>query len=257
MYKVLVVEDEEIIRKGLIFSTNFEKLDCLVVGEAENGQEGIAKIKELKPDIVITDINMPIVNGIEMIESTLDCGISVIIISGFNEFEYAKKAMKYGVSEYLLKPIDMDEMEEAIQHAIEQHNMKVQYENAKENKQHVKNIKVIEITKSEIEKDIVVGKMISYIKDNFAKKIVMQDLCKELNYSEALLNRKFKEYTTYTFNDYLNRYRIQQSVELIKEGKQYLYDVATLCGFTEYKYFSIVFKKYIGCSPNEFIKAIK
>ncbi|MEG2751695.1 MAG: response regulator [Anaerorhabdus sp.] len=213
MYKVLVVEDEEIIRKGLIFSTNFEKLDCLVVGEAENGQEGIAKIKELKPDIVITDINMPIVNGIEMIESTLDCGISVIIISGFNEFEYAKKAMKYGVSEYLLKPIDMDEMEEAIQHAIEQHNMKVQYENAKENKQHVKNIKVIEITKSEIEKDIVVGKMISYIKDNFAKKIVMQDLCKELNYSEALLNRKFKEYTTYTFNDYLNRYRIQQSVE--------------------------------------------
>jgi len=77
-----------------------------------------------------------------------------------------------------------------------------------------------------------------------------------LNYSEALLNRKFKEFTKYTFNDYLNRYRIQKAIDFMKEGTNYLYDIATLCGFSDYKYFSSVFKKYLDCSPNEFLDQI-
>jgi len=121
MYKVLVIEDESMIRKGLIYSFNWTEMDCVVVGEAENGEEGLAKIFELMPDIVIADINMPILNGIDMIERSIEkVNYSTIIVSGYNEFEYAKKALKFGVSEYLLKPLDHKEMVSAIKNAIEQ-----------------------------------------------------------------------------------------------------------------------------------------
>lgn len=253
MYKIIIVEDEEMIRKGLEFSTNFEALDCIVVGNAANGEEGIQKIHELSPNIVITDINMPLKTGIDMLKETRECEYSAIVISGYDEFAYAKEAMKFGVTEYLLKPIDPVELEEAIQHAKQQYDMINEYNNVKKQKEKLSNSMIIIDKKVN---DETVNEMINYIHMNYMRKFVMADLAKELSYSEALLNRKFKNYTSYTFNDYLNRYRIQKAVEFIKSKQYYLYDISTMCGFSEYKYFSSVFKKYIGCSPNDFLEIL-
>ena len=118
VYRVLVVEDEEVIRKGLIMSIDFEGLNCVLIGEASNGEEGAMLIKERKPDIVITDVTMPLMNGIEMIEQTLDYNYTSIIISGYNEFTYAKKAIRLGVCDYLLKPIDKKELNNVIQQEL-------------------------------------------------------------------------------------------------------------------------------------------
>ncbi|MDZ4957244.1 response regulator, partial [Clostridium perfringens] len=83
MYKVLIIEDEEMIRKGLIYTYEWEEQDLIVVGEAENGIEGLEKIESLKPDIVIVDVNMPIMTGIQMLEKSVGKYIfSAIILSG-------------------------------------------------------------------------------------------------------------------------------------------------------------------------------
>lgn len=119
MYRVLLVEDEEIIRKGIRYSVPWEECGCSVVGEAENGAVGEEKIAELQPDIVITDITMPVKNGLEMIADTREkFNYIAIILTGYSEFEYAQQAIRNGVSDYLLKPLDMDEMRTALEKAV-------------------------------------------------------------------------------------------------------------------------------------------
>ena len=119
MYRVLLVEDEEIIRKGIRYSVPWEECGCSVVGEAENGAVGEEKIAELQPDIVITDITMPVKSGLEMIADTREeYKYIAIILTGYSEFEYAQQAIRNGVSDYVLKPLDMDEMRTALEKAV-------------------------------------------------------------------------------------------------------------------------------------------
>ena len=106
------------------------------------------------------------------------------------------------------------------------------------------------------DKSVIVSNMIEYIKNNYSKKIVMYDLVSELQCSATLLNSKFKSETGTTFNDYLNRYRILMAVQMIKEHTLPLYRIAEETGFKNYKYFNIVFNKYIGCSPKDFENAV-
>ena len=115
MHKVLIVEDEDIMRKGLMFMPKWQEVDCIVVGEAVSGQDGLEKIRRLQPDIVIVDINMPVMDGLEMLEKSIEeYGYDAIIVSGYGEFEYAQKGISLGVTEYLLKPIDYTKLYEAI-----------------------------------------------------------------------------------------------------------------------------------------------
>lgn len=258
LYKVLVVEDELIIRKGLIFSFNWDEVNCVVIGEAENGKEGLEKIADLEPDIVIADINLPIVNGISMIEKTIgEYQYSAIIVSGYSEFEYAKTAMKYGVTEYLLKPLNHEELKEAINKAIKRKEIRSVYNKVLRNKIDIQEVNLLDYKADYDNNDGIVQKMLEYIKNNYMNKIVMNDIAKHLNYSETLLNRKFKEKMKTTYNDYLNRFRIQKAIEMMREGEFYLYDIAGKCGFNNYKYFDIVFKKYIGCSARQFAQSIE
>ena len=193
MYKVLVCEDEYLIRKGLIFTIDWAKYQCVVIGEAGNGQEGIEKILELQPDIVLADINMPICNGLSMIEETYEkVNYSIIILSGYSDFEYAQRAIKFGVSEYLLKPVEEAELEKALQHAIEQCEMRALYQHQLMHKENVKAIKVLEEKTVHAAQDELVDKMIAYINEFYQQKIVMNDLCSALNYSETLLNKRSK-----------------------------------------------------------------
>ena len=111
MYKVLLVEDEEIIRCGIRNSIPWAEFGCCVAGEAGNGEEGARQIEELRPDIVITDINMPVMDGLAMLAATkLKYDYAAVILTGYSEFEYARKALKLGVCEYLLKPFSKEEL---------------------------------------------------------------------------------------------------------------------------------------------------
>jgi two-component system response regulator YesN len=257
MYRVVIIEDEDIIRKGLVYSINWAELNCSVVAEGRNGIEGMEAIKANTPDIVIVDINMPVMDGLDMIMHTYEqYDYSAIILSGYSNFEYAQKAIQYGVLGYLLKPLNTTELKEAILRAQKECEIRHVFEDNLRSKQEWRQVNLIRDSYDNLADDIIVRRMLEYIYINFQNRIVIQDVVNELNYSETFLNNRFKEAVGTTYIEYLNRYRIQKALELLREGECSIQDIAWKCGIGEYKYFGTVFKKYIGCSPKEYIKEI-
>ncbi|MGN1106069.1 MAG: response regulator [Huintestinicola sp.] len=119
MFKVLLVDDEPNVRMGIKMMIPWEEIGCEIIGEAEDGDDGLSKIMISRPDIVIADIKMPGKTGIEMTEAAKALGFKgkVIILSGYSDFSYAKTAISLGVENFILKPVDEDELTEAIKAA--------------------------------------------------------------------------------------------------------------------------------------------
>ncbi|MBM7541749.1 response regulator transcription factor [Amphibacillus cookii] len=252
MYKLVIVEDEPLIRKRLVYGLDYEKHNCIVVGEARDGDEGVKLIKELDPDIVLTDINMPIKNAFEMLEETLDYSYCTIILSSYNEFSNAQKAIKFGVTEFIVKPINEQEIYQALERAITQAKQlktikQLSYSQEALEELHASEVKIHQVN------DEVVNEMIQFVRENYAEKFVFDDVSKAIGYSPTLLHDRFKKEVHTTFNDYLNRYRIRKSIEFILKGEKKVYQIAEDCGFSEYKYYNKVFKKYVGMSTKEFV----
>ena len=257
MYKIVIVEDEDTIRKGLIFMVDWLKVNCVVAAEAADGEEGLEKIKEIRPDIVITDVKMPFKNGIQMLEESIALyGYEAIIISGYSEFEYAKKAITLNVTEYLLKPIDFGHLYQTIE------KLTCKIEGRQQLQKYMKSLDykptdlILDRKLLQGSKNKYVGKMLEQIKTCYNQKLSLNDLSKKYELSSTYLNAKFKTETNYTFNDFLNRYRVLQAVELLKQEKMMVYEIAKAVGFQDYKYFIQVFKKYIGCSPSKFLSTL-
>ena len=120
--KIVVVEDEIRIREGISRLLGKLKQGYEMEGEAENGQEGLELIRRVKPDVVITDIKMPKMDGLEMLKIMYREGIQAkaIVLSAYSEFEYARKAMSMGVTEYLLKPVTFGDFSQALMHVQQQ-----------------------------------------------------------------------------------------------------------------------------------------
>ena len=115
MLRVMIVEDEDMIRKGLVFTIDWLSMDCVVVAEASNGQEGYERILEYKPDVVIADICMPFMDGIEMIQKASEkVKFKSILLTSYAEFDYARRAIQLNSVDYLLKPIDEEKLKEVL-----------------------------------------------------------------------------------------------------------------------------------------------
>lgn len=112
MYRILLVDDEILVRDAIKENIDWEGIGCQLVGDCENGQQAAEFVKEHPVDIVLTDILMPYMDGMELSHFLHDNypDIVIVIFSGFGEFEYAKKAIQYNVSEYLLKPVTAMEL---------------------------------------------------------------------------------------------------------------------------------------------------
>lgn len=238
MIKVLIVEDEENILKGIQYMVNWNKCGSTVVGTAWNGEEGIKMIKNLKPDIVITDVRMPFVDGLEMIEAAQKFhDFESIIISGYNSFDYAKTAIHLDVTNYILKPIDYKEVEETL--------IKL--------KENISNRRSNIVEKHTVFYSQKMKEIIEYIDEHISERLTLSSLCDVFHVSTTTLNNLFKKEVNTTVNDYINSAKINKSIDLIKSEKYLVYEVAEMLGYNDYKYFSKVFKKYTDKSPSEFI----
>lgn len=232
MKKILLVEDEKNIRLGITEFFDWEKADSKLLDTAKNGEEGLRKIYIHKPDIVITDVRMPFLNGLDMIEEAMKFHrFDSIVISGYEEFNYAKKALQLNVKEYILKSIDFSELLNAI------------------NNLNIKN--------SEINKYGAAQEFVDYIKNNMDKRIYLQDLSDHFFLSDTTINNIIKEEFNLTSNELINVIKIDYSVSLLKMHKYKLYEIAEMAGFSSYKHFYKVFKKIKGINPSEYIKQIK
>ena len=221
MLKVLLVEDENLIRRGLQYKMDWTEVNCVVVGEAATGQEGLTQIKALRPDIVITDIRMPDMDGLEMLrEGRAVCPFHAIIISGYGEFDYAQQAIRLGVAEYLLKPVDVNELKNCLR------RIAAGVPDGQSGETPEPDEKPAPLQNKYAEA------MMQYIRQHYAEHISLTDLSQQLNISCTHLNAKFKAETGYTFHDFLNYYRIRRAVELQKRGERKLYEIAELVGFS-------------------------
>ncbi len=258
MIDVVIVEDETYIRRGMVVTTPWESLGCRVVGEAGDGREGYDLIRRLKPDIVITDVDMPVLDGIEMLRK-LDGEIDTeyIIISGYNDFDYARQAIKLGVRDYLLKPLDDDDFHSTIGKVIrqieEKRTLLREHEQNRlllEGKVSLARVDGFESGHDSRQKYVMSA--VKWIEDHYSRNIGISDAASSLEISESYLSRLFKNYMGYTFVEYLTDYRIKMAVQLLKDHHIKIYEVSEQVGYKDPKYFGILFKKKMGVTPMTF-----
>lgn len=247
MIRVVVVEDEKMIRKGIIMTTDWQSFGCQVVGEAQSGEEGLRVIREKKPQIVLTDIRMKGITGIEMIEALKGEGnIHFIILSGYSDFEYARSALRLGVTDYLLKPFQDEELKKALEHVLQ----KIRGEE-KEEEEALSFFQEYLPGKKEEANGYVV-KSIQYLEENYMKDLSCQKVAEELGISESYLSKLFRKETGYTFVDYLTLTRMKKAVRLLQRDPVKIYELAYLVGYNDAHYFSNLFKKITGKSPSAY-----
>lgn len=255
MYRIVIVEDEEIVRKGLLLTTPWNDYHCKVIGEAKSGEEGLTLILKLRPDIVITDIRMPVLDGITMLEKVYEVyRPAVIMITAFNEFAYAKKGIDLNISDYLLKPFEDGQLDKALKKAIEKVEDGILLGNLKESKRGSPDAeelsKKIRITVNSKHSNLL--KAITYIELNYMKDINIMQTAEYLNVSESYLSHLFKKETDYTFLEFLTSIRLSHACRLLKDPNIRVHEVASLTGYRDQRYFSYIFKKHLGVTPNYF-----
>ncbi|MBR5559063.1 MAG: response regulator [Oscillospiraceae bacterium] len=253
MLKVLIVEDEDFIRKGLVYTYDWLSQNCVVAGEASDGESGLEMIQQLSPDIVITDIRMGEMDGLEMIRRGRQTHTFYsILLTGYSEFEYAKQALSLRVTEYLLKPVDEEKLTAAIQKIREER----EHQPVTEGEALPQPLLDYESLQKNEKINYYVGCTLKIIEEQYAQRINIRSVADKVGVSESYLSRKFKEETGNTFVEFLNKFRIQKATTLLRHGGMRIREISELVGFEEYKRFSEVFKKYTGMSCTEFVSSI-
>ncbi|MCR5763863.1 MAG: helix-turn-helix domain-containing protein [Treponema sp.] len=265
MMRVLVIEDEPIVRRDLVLTTPWEELGCVCIGGAEDSKQALELIKEQKPEIIITDIRMPGLSGLDLIEIVAEmCAVSedgyfceCIILSGYSDFEYARQAMRSGVQEYLVKPVDDEELANAIRRAkqrIETHKnddtLKRKLSDSTESMLML--FKEYQLGERKSPNARYVEQAIELIASSYIGGITIESAAEKMSISASYLSRIFKQETGYTFVDYLTYYRIKRATELLRSPATKIYEVADLVGYTDARYFSQIFRKLTGVTPKEF-----
>ena len=245
---VLIVEDEQLMRQEIVQTTPWEQFSCVVVGQAENGVMGEEMILSLKPDLVITDIRMPGQDGMTMLENTNPP--AAIILTGFSDFEFAKKAIRLGVRDYILKPIDTKDFHAALEKICKEIHQKKYAQPLPAFQEYVVPIHTDK-------QDFYIECAISYIKKNYHKDISLRDASGCIGITESYLSRLFKQKTGYTFLEYLRNHRLKIALELMKDRTVRINEVARKTGFRDMSYFSEVFRKHVGMSPTRFLNGFK
>jgi len=262
VYKVYIVDDAALVRKELVLTTPWESLNCSVVGQAGNAETALEQILELKPDIVITDIKMGQMSGLDLIRELKLRNISseFIVISGYSEFEYAFSAIKLEVKNYILKPISDEELIQTLKKTIEQIETKkratIISEQIKTEEPMDKIRTVLFEAESKGKMHIYLRKALEFIQANYMEDLTMRDVASSLFISESYLTKLFKNELNITFIEYLTNYRIRKAIELMKDINLPIYEVAARVGYKDYRYFSAIFKKLIGITPNEYRRCI-
>lgn len=242
--KVVVVEDEYYVRKGIINSTNWSALTCEIVGEAENGVAGLEVIRETEPDLVIVDIEMPLMSGLEMVEQLKleNRQLEYLFLTSHQNFSYVYKAIKLDVIDYLLKPFMQADLEKCLAkvkvklHLVEKDELDLTGDTAYD----------IEF------KNSLIQQAVQYVKQHYKDDISNTSMAEYLNISEAYFCRTFKKETGYTFGQYLSHYRIHIAAKLLRKSDMRINEVALLCGIADSNYFSQIFKKIKGISPKDY-----
>lgn len=257
--KILIVDDELITRQWLVMTLRNLGDMYQVCAEAKNGKEAYCMAKEQSPDVIITDIKMPLMSGIEMIEKLRneEIEVQVILLTAYSDFEYARQAMRKDVIEYILKA---EITEEVLLSALR----KVQSELDKKAVHNEEILDLSQISYNQCQQIVgyqkikdysaSIGQACKYIHKNFSESISLQLIADIVYLNRTYFSELFKKETGVNFVEYLNCIRIVKAAELLKKEDISLIKAAVSVGFANVPYFIKVFKKYMGNTPSDYKK---
>ncbi len=256
MIRLLIADDETLERETLadIVSRRFEHE--VTIETAENGRKAADTAVLWGADLILMDIEMPGMNGLDaaraVLEQRPEC--KVIFVTAYSLFQYAHEAMHLGACDYLLKPVDPDEVEASIRKAIRQIEAgrrlaelaPVQPEPEEEND-----------TAEEEENDrnaLVMAHVRKYMEDNYMFDLSLDSVSEILHISPAYLSAQFKKYQKTNFLDCLTELRINAAKELLTDPFRPASEVASMVGYEDSSYFARAFKKRTGMTPTQYRK---
>jgi len=255
IYKLMIVDDEEIIRSGLAKRVKWERLGYEVVCLFEDGRDAISYLHNNPVDVVLSDIKMCEVSGIELARYISENypAIKVVLLSGYKEFDYAKEAIKYDVCDYILKPVKIEELSGAflkIRDILDHEKniataATIQF-SSYEGVDHKKALNCCGVQIKEDAKESAVVRAKKFIDDNLATDFSFEDVAKSVFLSSSYFSRLFKSVTGETITDYVIRRRIDLAIGLIKEGRHSVKEISEMVGYRDIKYFHRFFKKHTG-----------
>ncbi|MDW2796291.1 response regulator [Clostridium boliviensis] len=251
MYSVLVIDDNKIAVTAIVKSTSWETFHCEVTGVAYDGISGLELIHKKNPDIVIIDIQMPGFNGLDIIEKIKHQrpDIQFIIISGYNQFEYAQRAIRYGASDFLLKPVMTEELEQSLEKAAGMLRKKERLETEKVPDTLEERIRFIRQKKQEY--STAVSEALEYVDQHIHHNISLGIICRELLISTSYFSKCFKKETGVGFVNYVTMVKMENARILLKNPQNRVNEVAHMLGYRDYSYFFQVFKKQFGYAPSD------
>lgn len=236
MYRALVADDETNIREGLSSLVEECGLKIKVVAQAQDGVEALAMFEKYSPDLVLMDINMPLMDGLSCIEKmkAMKENVRVVIVSSYDNFSYAKKAIGLKVDSYILKPIDEEELKQVLKKCLITLDESLIGTHKKE-----KNPKdIVEFINTHYQDSGLSSEMIE----------------KEFGLSRTSVYTLMKSITDKSLNEYITMIRVRQAGRMLENSSLTLKEIAQACGYTDPFYFSRVFKKQMGLSPSEYKK---
>ncbi|WP_159882042.1 response regulator transcription factor [Paenibacillus puerhi] len=244
-HKLLIVDDEWLISDSISSMEEWGERNIEVVGTAATGREALAWIDREPVDLVITDIRMPDMDGLELLQQLYASNpdIQVVIISGYEEFSYARTALKYQARGYVLKPIDTDELLAIIDGIIADEERRESAHDASSS---------VEDDVPATYHELIVTKAIAYMKSNLHRPVTLKEAAEEAHLTPHYFGQLFKTITGHSFIAYLTNLRMEKACELLKDPLLRIYDIGLHVGYSDSKYFTKVFCKTYGLTPKEY-----
>lgn len=256
-YRVLIVEDEPLMREYLIASLPQLHRSFFPADAAHDGASALVLMETNSYDLMITDLRMPGMDGLQLIERVRSLGktLPIIILTGYDEFEYARTALHFGVAEYLLKPLNDDALAETLERldqVIRQRRNSMQLPKDL-SPQNIASFVATCFTDSDGEHTLLAERAAKYIASHFTEPITQTDVAEALGITPAYLSSIFHEEKGESYTKFLTRLRMMQAALLLKSKPNLtIQTVAEQTGYTTDKHFIGVFKKYFGITPNEY-----
>lgn len=242
MYRVMIIDDEMSARRLLQAAIDWEGLGLEFAGEASSGIEAINTIDEIRPDIVFVDICMPFMNGIEFTRLATQRypDLVVIVLTGFDDFEYARQCVSLPVVEYILKPIVRKDLNDTLKKIIEKMNRRGPV--------------AADLEKGEDSVDsTAIEQIAQYLRENYTdSSINLTSVAQQFGFNASYLSRKIKQEMGLSFVEYLMKCRMERAMELARSGKK-MFCAAEEVGIQDPNYFGRCFKKYTGMSYSEYM----
>ena len=242
MYQVLLIDDEPWALYGLKTLIDWEALGYCIAGEAENGLKAMELLNKGNIDVAISDIRMPGMDGIQLMETIQEekLPVEVIFVSGYSEFEYARKAVRYGAFDYLLKQVSAEELTDVLRRLSDA--LKGREQGAPDP---LKEGAHLSHMMTEVMRDIDEG---------FPRDILLNELAKKYSISSGHLSNLIKKETGSTYTEHITRRRIEKAKELLKDDSLSILEVTEQVGYGDYFYFTKLFKRQTGLSPSKYRK---